>query len=170
MEALEYMIGSTSWVAILVVPLVTCLMLHYAATAKAKRTRGAVVFPATGLAALCGISLVFAVCIIVGGWNQNARLTTTVIGIVWILFSLLLWPRTIVIDADSVTAKHIWRPAKRMTFEEVDYVSRRSNREAVIYGNGKTKEIAVSQHHVAAEELEAELRKRGVKYYAEASG
>jgi hypothetical protein len=151
------------------VPIVTRLMLHYAATSKAKRIKGTVVFPATSLAALCPVSLIFAVCIIVGGWNQDARFTTSVMGLVWATFSLLLWPTTIVIDSTGIAAKHIWRPTRRMAFNEVDFVSRMSNREAVIYGNGKTKEIAVSQYHVAADELEAELRKRGVKYYAGAT-
>jgi hypothetical protein len=172
-EPLKHMLAETSSVGIFAViigvPIVTRLMLHYAATTKAKRIKGTVVFPATSLAALCAVSLGFAVSIIVGGWNQDARLTTSVIGLVWAVFSLLLWPTTIVINSSGIAAKHIWRPTRKMAFEEVDFVSRTSNREAVIYGNGKTKEIAVSQYHVAPDELEAELRKHGMKYYAPAA-
>jgi hypothetical protein len=158
---------TVSWVAVFVVPVVTRLMLHHAQTAKARRIAGAVVFPATSLTALCFVSFLFATFIIAGGWTQDARLLTTVGGAIWAVCSLLLWPTTIVVDGNGIVAKHIWRPTRRIRFTEIEYVSRLSNREAVVCGNGKVKEIAVSQYHVGADELEAELRKRGVTYYRE---
>ncbi len=39
------------------------------------------------------------------------------------------------------------------------------DRQAIVYGNGKVKEIRISEFHVGDNELEAELKKRRVKYY-----
>ena len=155
---------TVSWVAVFVVPVVTRLMLLHAQTAKAKRTHGAVVFSASSLVALCAVSLMFAIAVSVGGWRQGDGRVTVPIGTVWALFSLWLWPRTIILDHNGVTAKHMWRRTRHIPYSEIEYVSRMSNREAIIYGTND-REIPVSEYHVAADELQSELTKRGVKYY-----
>jgi hypothetical protein len=111
-----------------------------------------------------------ALAIVIGGWNQEARVLTTVIGTSWFLFSIWLWPTTIVLDHDGIIAKHIWRPTRFIPYSEVDYVTRMADREVITYGKGNFPDIRVSQYHVGADELEAELRKRGVTYYKPRNG
>lgn len=106
-----------------------------------------------------------ALFIVIGGWNQGSRTLTTMGGMFWFLFSLWMWPATIVLDGAGVTAKHIWRPTRFIPYSEVDYVTRMADREVIIYGKGNLSDIRVSQYHVAADELEAELKRRGVTYY-----
>jgi hypothetical protein len=139
-------------------------MLLHAQTARAKKKHGATIFPATSLVVVCAVSLVFAVVVSVGGWRQGDGRVTVPIGTVWALFSLWLWPTTIILDQTGVTAKHIWRRTRQIPYSEIEYVSRMSNREALIYGT-HDREIPVSEYHVAADELESELTKRGVKFY-----
>lgn len=76
-----------------------------------------------------------------------------------------IWPTTIVLDGTRLTAKHIWRPTRSIPYSEIEYVSRMDDRQAIVYGNGKVKEIRISEFHVGDDELEAELKKRRVKYY-----
>lgn len=90
---------------------------------------------------------------------------TTLIGLAWAACSLWLWPTTIVLDDTGLTAKHIWKPTKTISYSEIEYVSRMGNREAVVYGNGKVREIKISEFHVGDDELEAELKRRGINYY-----
>lgn len=148
------------------VSVATRLMLVHAQTARAKKKDGATIFPATSLIALYGISLVLAASVAVGGWRQGDGRMTVPIGAIWALFSLWLWPSTIILDQTGVIAKHIWRRTRKIPYSEIDYVSRMSNREAIIYGTDN-REIRMSEYHVAADELESELRKRGVKFYRE---
>ena len=133
--------------------------------AKAKRKPGIVIFPASGLVLLCLVSLVLAGCIVIGGWRQDARWTTTSTGLVWAAISLWIWPTTIVLDGAALTAKHIWRPTRSIPYSEIEFVSRMEDRQAIVYGNGSVREIRISEFHVGDDELEAELKKRGVKYY-----
>jgi hypothetical protein len=44
-----------------------------------------------------------------------------------------------------------------------------ADRSAIVYGNGSVRQIKISEYHVGDAELEAELKKRGVKYYGESS-
>lgn len=44
-------------------------------------------------------------------------------------------------------------------------MSRMEDRQAIVYGNGKVREIKISEFHVGDDELETELKKHGVKYY-----
>ncbi|MGA2964203.1 MAG: hypothetical protein ABSD96_21280 [Candidatus Korobacteraceae bacterium] len=152
------------WLSLLS-PVILRWMLLRAETAKAKRKPGMVVFPASGLALLCLGSLVLACCIVIGGWQQDARWMTTSVGLVWAAVSLWIWPTTIVLNSTSLTAKHIWRPTRSIPYSEIEYVSRMEDRQAIVYGNGKVREIRISEFHVGDDELEAELKKRGVKYY-----
>jgi hypothetical protein len=111
-----------------------------------------------------------ALAIVIGGWNQDAQMLTTVIGTGWFLFSIWLWPTTIVLDHDGIAAKHIWKPTRFIPYSEVDYVTRMADREVIIYGKGSLPDIRVSQYHVGADELENELRNRGVTYYKPSHG
>jgi len=153
------------WLSLFATPLILRWMFVYAETAKAKRKPGVVIFPATSLTLLCLVSLVLASCIVIGGWRQDARWTTTTVGLVWAAFSLWYWPTTIVLDDNRLTAKHIWKPTRSIPYSEVEYVSRMEDRQAVVYGSGKVREITISEFHVGDDELEAELKRRGVKYY-----
>jgi len=150
---------------VFVTPLVLRWLVVHAQTTKARRVAGTVVFRASGLVWICAISSALALAIAIGGWNQDARMLTTVIGTVWFLFSLWLWPATIVLDRDGVTAKHIWRPTHFTPYSEVDYVMRMTDRDVIIYGKNNLPVIKVSQYHVGADDLEAELKRRGVTYY-----
>ena len=76
-----------------------------------------------------------------------------------------IWPTTIVLSSTELTAKHIWRPTRSIPYSEIEYVSRMEDRQAIVYGNGNVREIRISEFHVGDDELEAELKKRGVKYY-----
>ena len=158
------MIFQPYWLSLLSPVIVRWMFLH-AETTKAKRKPGIVIFPASGLVLLCLGSLVVACCIVVGGWQQGARWTTTLVGLVWAVFSLWIWPTTIVLDSTSLTAKHIWKPTRSIPYSEIEYVSRMDDRQAIVYGNAKVREIKISEFHVGDEELETELKKRGVKYY-----
>ena len=123
------------------------------------------IFPASGLALLCLISLVLAICIVVAGWRQGTRLTTTSIGLAWAAFSLWIWPTTIILDDIGLTAEHIWKPTRSIPYSEIEYVSRMEDRQTIVYGNGRVREIHISEFHVGDDELETELKRRGVKYY-----
>jgi len=153
------------WLSIVLTPVILRWMFLHSETAKAKRKSGIVIFPASGLEVLCLISLVLACCIVIGGWQQDARWSTTLVGLVWAAFSLWIWPSTIVLDGTGLTAKHIWRPTRSIPYSEIEYVSRMEDRQAIVYGNGNVREIRISEFHVGDDELEAELKKRGVKYY-----
>jgi len=153
------------WLSISLTPIILRWMFLHAETAEAKRKPGIVIFPASGLVLLCLISLVLACSIVIGGWQQNARWSTTSAGLVWAAFSLWIWPTTIVLSSTELTAKHIWRPTRSIPYSEIEYVSRMEDRQAIVYGNGNVREIRISEFHVGDDELEAELKKRGVKYY-----
>jgi hypothetical protein len=153
------------WLSLFLTPVILRWMFLYAETAKAKRKPGLVIFPASGLVWLCLTSLVLAFCIVIGGWQQDARWSTTSAGLAWAAFSLWIWPTTIVLDGRGLTAKHIWRPTRSIPYSEIEYVSRMDDLQAIVYGNGKVKEIRISEFHVGDNELEAELKKRRVKYY-----
>ena len=60
------------WVSIFLAPVIVRLMHLYAETARAKRKPGTVIFSASSLAMLCLICVVFAFCIVIGGWRQGA--------------------------------------------------------------------------------------------------
>ena len=158
------------WVSVAATPLVIRWLLIHAQTAKARRVAGAVIFRASGLVCSYAFSCALALACVIGGWNQDARTLTTVIGTCWFLFSLWLWPATIMLDRNGITSKHIWRPTRFTPYSEVDYVTRMADREVIIYGKDNLLDIKVSQYHVGADELEAELRKRGVTYYKPLSG
>lgn len=153
------------WVSIFVTPVIMRWMLLRAQTAKAKRKSGTVTFPASSLALLCLISFLFASGLVILCWRQGAGTLAIVIGLGWVVFSLWLWPSTIILDDVGLSAKHIWRPTRTIPYSEIEYVSRMADRRAIVYGNGKVKEISISEYHVGDDELEAELRRRGVKYY-----
>jgi len=153
------------WVSIFIAPVIVRFLHLYAKTVRAKRKPGTVIFPASSLAMLCLISVVLAFCIVIGGWRQGAGAVTAPIGFAWAVFSLWLWPSTIVLDDKGLTARHIWRPTRSILYSEIEYVSRMEDRKAVVYGKGKVREINISEFHVGDDELEAELRRRGVKYY-----
>jgi hypothetical protein len=153
------------WVSLFLTPVILRWMFLHAETAKAKRKPGMVIFPASGLTLLCLSSFVLASCVVIGGWRQDARWLTTSLGLVWAAFSLWIWPTTIVLDGAGLTAKHIWRRARSIAYAEIEYVSRMEDRQAIVYGNGKVREIRISEFHVGDDELEAELKRRGVKYY-----
>jgi hypothetical protein len=107
-----------------------------------------------------------ALAIVIGGWNQDARMLTTGIGTIWFLFCLWMWPATIVLDAKGISAKHIWKPSRFIPYSEVDYVTRMADGQVIVYGKGGFSDITVSQYHVGQDEFEAELRRRGVTYYS----
>ena len=154
------------WLSLFLTPVILRWMFLHAETAKAKRQPGIVIFPASGLALLCLSSLVLACCIVIGGWHQDARWTTTSIGLAWAAFSLWIWPTTIVLNRSGLVAKHIWRPTRSIPYSEIELrVSRMDDCQAIVYGNGKVREIRISEFHVGDDELEAELKKHGVKYY-----
>jgi len=153
------------WIALLVSPLLVRWLGLHAQTAGAKRRGDIVFFPASGLAFVCFISAAMGTAIAVGGWRQSAGILTLLVGIGWVLFSLWLWPTTIVLDGRALTAKHIWRPTRTIAYSDIAYVSRMAERSAIVYGNGQVKQIRISEYHVGDAELEEELRKRGVKYY-----
>ena len=150
--------------AVFLVPIVIRFMLLHAQTASAKRKHGAVIFRADGMVLLCFVALLLASCIAIGGWRQGDGRTTIPIGMGFAALSLWLWPTTIILDQNGVSAKHIWRPTRSIPYTEIDFVSRMPNGEAILYGT-KGGEIPVSEYHVAADELEHQLRKHGVKYY-----
>src|SRR3984957_8592148 len=152
------------WLSLLTPVILRWMFLH-AETAKGKRQPGIVIFPASGLVLLCLSSLVLACCIVIGGWQQGARWTTTAIGLAWATFSLWIWPTTIVLSRSGLMAKHIWKPTRSIPYSEIEYVSRMDDRQAIVYGNGEVREIKISEFHVGDDELEAELKKRGVKFY-----
>ena len=151
-------------------PLVIRWLLVHAQTSKARRVRGAVIFRASGLVWICAVSCGMALAIVGFGWSQDSRVLTTVMGTGWLLFSVWLWPATIVLDRDGITAKNICRKTRFIPYSEVDYVTRMTDREVIIYGKDGFPDIKVSQYHVAADELEAELEKRGVTYYKPVRG
>ena len=153
------------WVSIFSAPVIVRLMHFYAETARAKRKPGTVIFSASSLAMLCLICVVFAFCIVIGGWRQGAGAVTAPIGFALAAFSLWLWPSTIVLDDKWLNARHLWKPTRSILYSEIEYVSRMEDRKAVVYGKGKVREINISEFHVGDDELEAELRRRGVKYY-----
>jgi hypothetical protein len=153
------------WLSISLTPVILRWMYLHTQNAKARRKPGIVIFPATALVLLSSGSLVLACCIVIGGWNQGDRWMTTVAGLAWAAFSLWMWPTIIVLDSTGLTAKHIWRPTRSIPYSEIEFVSRMQDRQAIVYGNGKVKEIKISEFHVGDDELEAELKKRGVKYY-----
>lgn len=69
------------------------------------------------------------------------------------------------LDARGVSRRHIWRPTLFIPYSEVDYVARMFDGQVIIYGKNSLPDIKVSQYHVAPDELEAELERRGVAYY-----
>ena len=87
------------------------------------------------------------------------------IGAGWALFSLWVWPDTIILDDRGLAAIHIWRPTRRMAHAEIDHVARMADKSAVVYGKGSVKQISISEYHVGDDELEAELKERNIKYY-----
>ena len=153
------------WVSIFVTPIVMRWMLLSAETARAKHKAGAIIFPASPLALLCLMSVLFACGLVIGCWREGDGALILGIGLAWVVFFLWLWPSTIILDDKGLTAKHVWRPTRTIPYSEIEYVSRMANRRAIVYGRGKVKEITISEYHVGDDELEAELRKRGVKYY-----
>jgi hypothetical protein len=153
------------WLSLFLTPVILRWMFLHAETANAKRKPGIVIFPASGLVLLCLSSLVLACCIVIGGWRQDARWMTTSIGLTWAAFSLWIWPTTVVLNGAGLTAKHIWKPTRSIPYSEIEYVSRMADRQAIVYGSGKVREIRISEFHVGDDELEAELKKRGIKYY-----
>lgn len=156
-------------IALLVTPLLVRWLGLHAQTASAKRKGDIAFFPASGLAVVCFISVVMGTAIAVGGWHQGAGILTLLVGIGWVLFSLWLWPTTIVLDGHGLRAKHIWRPTRTIAYPDITYVSRMADRSAIVYGNGRVKQIRISEYHVGDAELEDELKKRGVKYYGGSS-
>jgi hypothetical protein len=157
------------WLSLFLTPIILRWMFLYAETTKAKRHPGKVIFPASGLVLLCLSSLILSCCIIIGGWRQDARWTTTSLGLAWAAFSLWIWPSTIVLNGTGMTAKHIWKPTRSIAYAEIEYVSRMDDRRAIVYGSGKVGEIMISEFHVGDDELEAELKKHGIKYYKSVS-
>jgi hypothetical protein len=154
-----------SFVAILAIRLAPWWLLTHSRTSRARRVHGAVIFRSSGLAIICGVSCVIAICIVVGGWNQDARTLTTVIGTTWLLFDLWLWPATIVLDAKGVTAKHIWRTIRLIPYSDIDYATRMADGQIIVYGKGLVSEIRVGQYHAAPDEFESELKKRGIQFF-----
>src|SRR6266480_6673522 len=98
------------WISVWATPLILRWLLRHAQTGNARRRAGAVIFRSTGFVGVYGGCCVLALAIVIGGWNQGARMLTTVTGTTWLLGILLLWPATIVLDTNGVTSKHIWRP------------------------------------------------------------
>jgi hypothetical protein len=157
------------WIALLVTPLLVRWLGLHAQTAGAKRKGDIAFFPASGLAFVCFISVAMGTAIAVGGWRQGAGMLTLVIGIGWVLFSLWLWPSTIALDAHGLTAKHIWRPTRTIAYADIACVSRMADGSAIVYGNGRVKQIWISEYHVGDAELADELKKRGITYYGGSS-
>jgi hypothetical protein len=154
-----------SWVAGLLSPIILRWMMVRAQTTKATRRNGVVSFPATSLVLLYGLFAGLGLCIAIGGWRQDSPVLTSVSGCGMVALSLWLWPSTIILDESGITARHIWRPTRRMQYGEIEYVSRMFDRKAIVYGVGKVKDIEINEFHIGDEELEAELIKHGVKYY-----
>ena len=107
------------------------------------------------------------ICVAIVG-SQGAGFLTLAIGIAWVLFSLWVWPDTLVFDEQGLAAIHIWRPVRRMAYAEIDHVARMADKSAIVYGSGAVKEISISEYHARDDELEAELKERGIKYYGKA--
>ena len=82
------------WITLLLIPLLVRWLGLHAKTAGAKRKGHIIVFPASGLAFVCFISVLMGTAVALGGWQQGAGILTPLIGIGWILFSLWLWPNT----------------------------------------------------------------------------
>ncbi|SRR6266404_4761451 len=153
------------WISVWAAPLIVRWLLRRAQTSKARHKAGAVIFRSTGFVTVYGGCCALALAIVIGGWNQDARMLTTVIGTTFLLGVLLLWPATIVLDTNGVTSKHIWRPTRFIPYSEVDYATRMADEEVVVYGKGSLPEIRVTQYHDGIAELESELRKHRVTFY-----
>jgi hypothetical protein len=153
------------WISVWAAPLILRWLLSRGATSKARRRGDAVIFRSTGFIVTYGVCCLLALAIVIGGWNQDARMLTTVGGATYLLCLLLLWPVTIVLDKKGVTSKHIWRPTRFVAYSDVDYATRLADEEVVIYGKGTLPEIKVSQYHDGITELEDELRKHRVTFY-----
>ncbi len=148
------------WVALIATPILIRALQTSAVGRHAKIRRGKVTFGAPGLAGLCAVGVLMGAAITVGGWSQDGRAFTTVIGIAMMVGGALMWPPTLVVDETGVAAVFVWRPAKRLRYTEIEYASRV---ESEVYVVGKNKEIKHTEYHVDSGRFESELRKRGVK-------
>jgi hypothetical protein len=148
------------WLALIAVPLIIRAVQTSVLGKHAKLKHGKIIFGAPGLGGLCGVVTLLGVAIAAGGWNQDARLTTTVLGVVIALSGLLYWPPTLVLDDAGVSAIYIWRPAKKLTYDEIEYATQSLGEVHVV---GKHREITHTKYHVDAGTFEGALRKRGVQ-------
>ena len=135
------------WIGVLLIPVLVRWWTIHDRTKRTKLGRGVIVFPALGFSFLCFISVVMGTCLAIAG-SHFGGLLMVAIGAGWALFSLWVWPDTIILDDRGLAAIHIWRPTRRMAHAEIDHVARMADKSAIVYGKGAVKQISISEYHV----------------------
>jgi len=148
------------WIALIAIPFLLRALTTSVRGKCARSKDGKLVFGAPGLAGLCFMGILLGAAILAGGWTQDSRAATTVIGVGMIVSGLLLWPPTLTLDDNGLKAAYVWRMPKRLAYTEVDFAIR-SFGEIQVVGNGT--EILHTKYHVDPGRFEAELRRHGVE-------